>query len=264
MALAAGFDPNLSGRQNAVISGMLIGHSKKEVTTWLEEIKAFSELNVFFEKPVKTYSSGMRARLGFSIAMYTSPDVLLIDEVLGVGDANFKQKAEAAITDKINSEITVILVSHSEAQMKRLCDRVIWLDSGIVKSEGVTNTVFREYNLYFDFLLKGININEFKLNNDFVLYFEKLEVRKDKLLFNLVLFSTKNEQIKQVQIISEQNKSRILDGPKNTPNYFKCYPQYSFAKQARFNGGVFFPNLENKIIVEFENENVEVFRIKFL
>ena len=133
MALQAGFDPNLSGRQNVIISGMLLGHSRGKVLSLVDEIKDFSELNEFFEKPIKTYSTGMRARLGFSIAMYTSPDVLLIDEVLGVGDVHFRQKAEQAIEDKTSSDTTVIIVSHSEQQLNRLSDRIIWVEDGVVR-----------------------------------------------------------------------------------------------------------------------------------
>lgn len=127
LALQAGFDPNLSGRDNAILSGMLQGYSRKEVDSKLLEILDFSELGDFFYEPVRTYSSGMRTRLGFSIGTTISPDVLLIDEVLSVGDKDFKKKAEKIILKKTQSYQTVILVSHSEQQVSRLCDRVITL-----------------------------------------------------------------------------------------------------------------------------------------
>jgi lipopolysaccharide transport system ATP-binding protein len=103
----------LTGRDNAIISSMLLGHSKKVAIDNMDEINEFSELGLSFLEPVKTYSSGMKARLGFSTAITMHADVLLVDEVLGVGDANFRVKAEKAILDKINSDQTVVFVSHS-------------------------------------------------------------------------------------------------------------------------------------------------------
>lgn len=134
LALQAGFDPNLSGRDNAILSGMLQGYSRKEVESKLEEIQNFSELGDFFYEPVRTYSSGMRTRLGFSVSTIISPDVLLIDEVLSVGDKEFKKKAEKVILKKVTSNQTVILVSHSEQQISRLCDRQIILNNKITSS----------------------------------------------------------------------------------------------------------------------------------
>lgn len=125
LALQAGFDQELTGRDNALLNGMLMGYTKKQVEKNLENIKEFSELDEFFEEPVKTYSSGMRSRLGFSVSVYLNPDVLLLDEVLSVGDAEFKRKAEKEIIKKCMSEQTVIMVSHSQSQLDRLCTRVI-------------------------------------------------------------------------------------------------------------------------------------------
>jgi lipopolysaccharide transport system ATP-binding protein len=144
-SLAAGFDNELSGRDNAMLSAMLLGHNKVKVSLSLDDIKSFSELNDSFYEPVKTYSTGMRARLGFSVAMQMDADVLLIDEVLGVGDSQFRKKAELAILSKINSEQTVVFVSHSAAQVKRLCDRVLWLDKGRVIRIGEATDVVEEY-----------------------------------------------------------------------------------------------------------------------
>jgi lipopolysaccharide transport system ATP-binding protein len=127
LALQAGFDPELSGYDNAILGGMILGYTRKQVVSKLDEIKKFSELGKFMHQPIKTYSSGMRSRLGFSLAMYLSPDVLLLDEVLSVGDKQFRKKAETEMLKKIHSNQTVILVSHSEQQIERLCDRVIKL-----------------------------------------------------------------------------------------------------------------------------------------
>jgi len=146
LSLSLGFDVELSGRDNAIISGMLLGSRKKDVLAKLEEIVEFSELQKFIDKPIKTYSSGMRARLGFSVALKMQSELLLIDEVMGVGDANFKAKANKAMIDKISSEQTVVLVSHSINQVKRLCSRVLWLDKGRIKMIGAPNDVIKAYD----------------------------------------------------------------------------------------------------------------------
>nr|WP_299241733.1 ABC transporter ATP-binding protein [uncultured Halomonas sp.] len=127
LALAAGFDAELPGTDNAIFSGMLLGYTRRQVEARLDDIEAFSELGDFMHQPVKTYSSGMRSRLGFAVAMYMTPDVLLLDEVLSVGDKEFRKKAEAEMMKKLHSDQTVILVSHSEAQIDRVCDRKIEL-----------------------------------------------------------------------------------------------------------------------------------------
>ncbi|MDL4862239.1 ABC transporter ATP-binding protein [Halomonas elongata] len=127
LALQAGFDAELPGTDNAILSGMLMGYTRRQVEKKLNDIAEFSELGNFMDEPVKTYSSGMRARLGFSVAMYMTPDVLLLDEVLSVGDKQFKEKAEKEMMSKIHSDQTVLLVSHSQAQVDRICERKIEL-----------------------------------------------------------------------------------------------------------------------------------------
>ncbi|MDX5372307.1 MAG: ABC transporter ATP-binding protein [Pseudomonadaceae bacterium] len=130
LALNAGLKPELSGRENAIISGLLLGMRRRDITDLLGDIRAFSGLGDFFERPVGSYSTGMRARLGFAVAIHADPDVLLIDEVLGVGDHNFKAKSHAAIKEKIRSNKTVVLVSHSMAAIRSLSDRVLWIEQG--------------------------------------------------------------------------------------------------------------------------------------
>lgn len=125
LSLGLGFNLHLSGRDNAVLSCMLNGMTKKQSLNCVEKIKEFSELGDFFEQPVRTYSSGMRSRLGFATGVLTEVDILLIDEVLSVGDNKFKEKAEKAMLDKIKGHSTVVFVSHSIPQMERLCDRII-------------------------------------------------------------------------------------------------------------------------------------------
>jgi lipopolysaccharide transport system ATP-binding protein len=146
--LNAGFDRQLSGYDNAILSAMLLGHNYDEAISALPGILGFSELKEAFYEPVKTYSSGMRARLGFSVAMLLQTDVLLVDEALGVGDRQFRQKAEKAILERINSEQTVVFVSHSGSQIKRLCDRGVWLEEGQVVKVGPAAEIVDEYEAF--------------------------------------------------------------------------------------------------------------------
>ncbi|MCP5419532.1 MAG: ABC transporter ATP-binding protein [Gammaproteobacteria bacterium] len=145
LSLQLGFLPNLSGRENAILSGMLLGMKRKEIEKRLSYIQEFSELDDFFDQPINTYSSGMRARLGFSVAFQLDPDVLLIDEILGVGDADFRKKSEAVMREKIRSDKTIVLVSHSAATVRQLCNRTVWIENGETKAEGETAEVLRSY-----------------------------------------------------------------------------------------------------------------------
>jgi len=145
LSLGLGFKPNLSGRSNAKLSAMLQGATKAQAESYLEDIKEFSELGQSFEEPVKTYSSGMKSRLGFTTALKTHVDILLIDEVLSVGDAHFKAKAEGAIKQRISGPQTVVFVSHAANQVQELCDRAIWLNNGIIVDEGETAKVLASY-----------------------------------------------------------------------------------------------------------------------
>jgi len=151
LSLGAGFDPNLSGRDNAIISAMMLGCSKKIALERLNSVLEYSELGTFFEQPVKTYSTGMVARLGFTIAVQMDVDVLLIDEVLGVGDANFVKKAEQTIMEKVKSkDTTVVLVSHSAQQIRDICERAYWLNDGIKVAEGSVEKVTSLYESFLD------------------------------------------------------------------------------------------------------------------
>lgn len=152
LSLSIGFDPELTGRENIILNAMLLGATKSEACTNMPEIIEFSELDGFIDEPVKTYSSGMQLRLGFSIAVTIKPDVLLIDEVLGVGDAHFREKAEAVMNDKIASSQTVVLVSHNSEQLARLCSRVLWLEEGTIKMQGDPITTL---DCYEAFIAKG-------------------------------------------------------------------------------------------------------------
>ncbi|MDE1515553.1 ABC transporter ATP-binding protein [Vibrio sp. dsl-7] len=262
MALAAGFDPNLSGRQNAIISGMLIGYSKRDIIEKLDEIKLFSELQNFFEKPVKIYSSGMRARLAFSIAIYVSPDVLLIDEVLGVGDVSFKQKAEQALEEKIASDITVIIVSHSEHQISRLAPRVVWIDAGKVRKQGLAEEVFAEYNLNSKFSTFGLQVEKFTQNYDYLFWFEQLEVVNDQIRFNCVVIDQKDRQLGHFTSMVLDKKISELKGPTQTPGYKARYPHLQQATKARYHNGLINIGQETILIIEADGVEAELLRIK--
>ncbi|WP_374979269.1 ABC transporter ATP-binding protein [Pseudomonas solani] len=132
LALQSGFDGNLSGRDNALFGGMLLGHAQADVKAHLEEVKAYSELGPYFEEPLRTYSTGMAARLGFAISTILNPDVLLVDEVLSVGDAQFRRKAERTMMQKIAAGQTVVMVTHSRGQVEKICDRCVILEDGEV------------------------------------------------------------------------------------------------------------------------------------
>lgn len=141
LSLQAGFIPHLTGRENAIISGMILGLSKKKMLAIMDDIYAYADIGAFFDQPVREYSSGMRARLGFSIANYVDSDVILLDEILGVGDADFKKKSALTIREKIGSGKTVVLVSHNLAVAKDLCSRLIWIKEGGVHMTGTVEEV---------------------------------------------------------------------------------------------------------------------------
>ncbi|PIP80712.1 MAG: ABC transporter, partial [Gammaproteobacteria bacterium CG22_combo_CG10-13_8_21_14_all_40_8] len=141
LSLQAGFDTQLSGIDNAYLNGMLLGATKQEITEKLPDIIAFSELGQFMYKPVKNYSAGMRARLGFSIAAVVNPDIILLDEVLGVGDSHFRKKSEAFILERIESNQTVVLVSHSSRLVTEIADRAIWIDDKTIRMQGAPDEV---------------------------------------------------------------------------------------------------------------------------
>lgn len=145
LSLQAGFVPYLSGRINIVVSGMLLGLTRQEVMSRMDEVIRFSGLEAFIDVPVSTYSAGMRARLGFSITHQCDPEIILIDEVLGVGDEEFKKMSTAAMKEKIHSNKTVVIVSHQVPTIKELCDRVVWVDQGQTIAVGPTEEILEMY-----------------------------------------------------------------------------------------------------------------------
>ncbi len=143
--LGAGFDMDLTARENIYLNGSVLGYSKKFMDEKFDEIVEFSEMRDFLDTPMKNYSSGMVARIGFAIATITKPDILIVDEILAVGDFHFQEKCEKRISEMINDDTTVIIVSHSIEQIERLCKHCAWLEKGNLKMIGDAQEVCNAY-----------------------------------------------------------------------------------------------------------------------
>ncbi len=145
LSLQVGFIQELTGRENVILSSLLLGMRRKDIERQMDEVIAFSELGAFIDKPLNTYSSGMRARLGFSVACQADPDILLIDEAFSVGDAGFRKKSKGIIEERMKTERAFVLVSHSELMLREYCARCIWLDAGKIKMIDETEKVLEAY-----------------------------------------------------------------------------------------------------------------------
>ena len=143
--LGAGFDPNLTARENIYLNGTVLGHSKKYMDEHFDEIVDFAELWDFLDTPIKNFSSGMTARLGFSVATMVAPDILICDEILAVGDYLFQQKCMERMNKMLSGGTTLLFVSHNVDTVRKLCDHAIWLDHGVTKMAGEVNKVCDAY-----------------------------------------------------------------------------------------------------------------------
>lgn len=148
--LGAGFDANLTARENIYLNGLILGHSKKFMEEHFDKIVEFAEIEKFLDSPIKNFSSGMKARLGFSVATMVNPDVLICDEVLSVGDAKFRKKCEARMKEMLSSGTTLIFVSHNINQVKELCDHAAWIERGHLIQAGEVNEVCDAYTKSLD------------------------------------------------------------------------------------------------------------------
>ncbi|ACD51472.1 teichoic acid ABC transporter ATP-binding protein [Clostridium botulinum] len=148
LELGAGFDNDLTGRENIYLNGLILGYNREFISKKVDEIINFAELKEFIDVPIKNYSSGMKARLGFSIATVSVPEILIVDEVLSVGDGRFRKKSEERMLELIKSDATVLFVSHSLAQIRRLCTKVVWLEKGEIKMIGDTKEICDSYEAY--------------------------------------------------------------------------------------------------------------------
>lgn len=146
LSIGVGFQNKLSGRENIYLSGLLMGFKKSEIDEKIDEIIEFSELGAFIDKPVKTYSSGMYSKLAFSITAVMETDIMLIDEVLSVGDEKFKKKSYEKIKELISDKTrTVMIVSHNSDQLRKLCDHIVWINDGVLMMQGETEEVLNAY-----------------------------------------------------------------------------------------------------------------------
>lgn len=147
IGLGGGFNIDLTGRQNVFLNGAISGFSSAEMNEIIENIIAFADIGDFIDAPIREYSSGMKARLGFSIAVNLLPEVIFIDEILSVGDAAFKQKSQDYMFDMLSQNKTIVFVSHSLPAVKAICKRVIWLDQGEIRLNGLADDVIQQYEL---------------------------------------------------------------------------------------------------------------------
>lgn len=145
LELGAGFDMNLTARENIFLNGTVLGHSKKYMEEHFDEIVAFAELEKFLDSPVKNFSSGMRARLGFAVATIVKPDILIVDEILAVGDYAFQQKCLKRMDEMMSGGTTLLFVSHSIDQVRRLCNHAVWINEGVIQKTGEVNEVCDAY-----------------------------------------------------------------------------------------------------------------------
>lgn len=147
LELGSGFDFDLTGRENIFLNGAILGYSEQFLKEKYDEIVVFSELGKFIEVPLRNYSSGMVMRLAFSIATVVNPDILIVDEILAVGDADFQEKSKKRMLELMSGGTTVLFVSHGLEQIREMCDRVVWLEHGAVKMYGNTQEVCDAYQM---------------------------------------------------------------------------------------------------------------------
>ena len=139
--LGAGFDMDLTARENVFLNGAILGYGRKEMNSFYDGIVEFSELEEFMDVPIKNFSSGMLARLAFAIATIGTPDILIVDEVLSVGDFRFQEKCEKRIQNMMKEDTTILFVSHSIDQVKKICKRAIWIEKGHIREDGSSEEV---------------------------------------------------------------------------------------------------------------------------
>jgi ABC-2 type transport system ATP-binding protein len=201
--LGAGFHPDMTGRENIYTNAAIFGLSKKEIDARIDDIIEFSELRDFIENPVRTYSSGMYMRLAFSVAINVEADVLLIDEILAVGDAAFQSKCFDKLMDIKAKGTTIVIVSHSLSQIEQICERSIWIDNGVIRMMGKPNDVHPEYM-------------EFMGNK------KKTAVIQDKSKESDKGESKGDDAEKEKEFVAEIVKAELLDSDGNTKENFRA------------------------------------------
>jgi ABC-2 type transport system ATP-binding protein len=147
LELGAGFHPELTGRENVFLNGLLLGHTRSDIANMFEKILDFAEISEFIDAPLRTYSTGMVGRLGFAVATMSQPDILIVDEVLSVGDQHFQRKCQKRIKKFQDNRTTILLVSHSREMITSLCKRVAWLEHGLLHMVGPVDEVMEKYSV---------------------------------------------------------------------------------------------------------------------
>lgn len=215
--LGAGFHPDMSGRENIYTNASIFGLTRKEIEERIESIIDFSELQQFIDNPVRTYSSGMYMRLAFSVAINVDADVLLIDEILAVGDASFQAKCFKKIMELKNKGITIVIVSHDRNSIEKICDRVIWIEKGKIRNQGKPYEIFPEYldsimNKDHMTITEEAHTNKEQINivDSKQIKFEEnyKEEIEEKIDFNTKRFGNKDILIESIKIfeINETNE----------------------------------------------------------
>ncbi len=143
--LGAGFDSEMTARENIFLNGCVLGHTEQFMKEHFDEIVEFADIGEFLDSPLKNYSSGMKARLGFAVATMVRPEILIVDEILSVGDYKFKQKCEARMNEMLSGGTTLLYVSHNIDEVLRLCDHALWIDKGVARMQGDVNEVCEAY-----------------------------------------------------------------------------------------------------------------------
>lgn len=228
--LGAGFHPDMSGRENIYTNAAIYGLNKKQIDLIIDEIIAFSELEEFIDNPVRTYSSGMYMRLAFSVAIHVDADILLIDEILAVGDIKFQEKCFNKLKELKNKGVTIVIVSHSLEQIDEICDKCIWIENGKIKLSGKAKKITKEYVAYMKrqnkndkniltdnhSIIKNIelNKNDYLVGDDLILdvnFKNKIEI--DGVIIRIEIFNTKVVKCYEVSIDPEivllKNKKKL-------------------------------------------------------
>lgn len=211
--LGAGFHPDMSGRENIYINASIFGLTKKEIDERLQNIIEFSELGEYIDNPVRTYSSGMYMRLAFSVAINVDAEILLIDEILAVGDANFQAKCFNKLKEIKNKGVTIVIVSHSMSQIEQICDRSIWISEGIVQADGRPKEV---HSIYMDYMghqrIKRIRNDIFQCkieNNERETWVDGEKVRWGNRWAEIEKCSILDESGKEINVIKTGQKVTI-------------------------------------------------------
>jgi len=241
LELGTGFNQELTGYENIFLNGTLIGMTQKECKDRADEIIAFSELGDYIDEPIKTYSSGMNMRLAFSIAIYSQPQILIVDEALSVGDAHFSAKCTKALRERKEKNMSIIYVSHDLNSLKLLCDRVILLNHGAVVKEGSPEDVINSYN----FLISKLNDEQ-----------EKMIIKSA----NNSSFGTFDVEIINVSIKGESSKSNIISSGENVKLDVKIYSKKDVSNMTvgimirdKFGQDIFGTNTyHHKLNIDFE------------